>query len=70
MPIGSPGRQGVVTTFSDITAYRHSQEIVRASEESYRGLIESLPLIVTQCDRSLRLVYANPRLASRYRIRP
>lgn len=63
MPLGS-APTGVVITFSDITVYRQTQEIVRASEERYRGLVESLPLLVTQCDRSLNMVYANPALRS------
>jgi PAS domain S-box-containing protein len=61
MPLGG-APTGVVITFSDITTSRHTQDIVRASEERYRGLIESLPLMVTQCDRSFNVVYANPAL--------
>jgi PAS domain S-box-containing protein len=51
---------GVVTTFSDISAYVHAREAIRVSEERYRGLIESLPLMLVQADRNLRLTYANP----------
>jgi PAS domain S-box-containing protein len=51
---------GVVTTFSDITAYVHARETIRASEERYRGLIESLPLMLIQCDRTQRVIYINP----------
>jgi two-component system, cell cycle sensor histidine kinase and response regulator CckA len=50
---------GVVTTFSDVTAYRRAQDILRISEEKYRGLIESLPLMVVQFDRELRIEYFN-----------
>ena len=55
---------GVVTTFSDITAYRHAQEVVRASEEKYRGLIESLPLMVLQTDAEPAHRLQQPRPAS------
>jgi PAS domain S-box-containing protein len=51
---------GVVTTVSDISAYIHAREAIRVSEERYRGLVESLPLMVVQSDRNLRLTYANP----------
>jgi PAS domain S-box-containing protein len=57
-PAGAPA--GVVTTFADVTAYRHAQEVLRQSEEKYRGLVESLPLMLIQSDRDLRLLYANP----------
>jgi PAS domain S-box-containing protein len=61
MPLGSPPQPaGVVTTFSDITAYRHAQEVVRQSEEKYRGLVEALPLMLIVADRDLRLAYLNP----------
>jgi PAS domain S-box-containing protein len=59
MPLG-PGPAGVVATYSEITAYRHAQEVLRGSEEKYRGLVESLPLMVVQTDRDLRVTYANP----------
>ena len=51
---------GVVTTFTDISAYVHAREAIRASEERYRGLVESLPLMLIQCDRSMRVTYINP----------
>jgi PAS domain S-box-containing protein len=61
MPLGEGANLGgVVTTYSDITAYRQAQEGVRASEEKYRGLIESLPLMLIQSDHDMRVTYANP----------
>ncbi len=61
MPLGSGANlAGVVTTYSDITAYRQAQEGIRASEEKYRGLVETLPLMLLQSDRDLRIIYANP----------
>jgi PAS domain S-box-containing protein len=61
MPLGNgPQPPGVVTTFSDITAYRHAQEVVRESEEKYRGLVESLPLMLCVADLDLRIRYINP----------
>jgi PAS domain S-box-containing protein len=60
MPLGPAPHSAVVTTFSDISAYIHAREAIRGSEERYRGLVESLPLMVVQSDRDLRVVYANP----------
>jgi PAS domain S-box-containing protein len=52
----------VVTTFADLTGYRRALEVLRASEEKYRGLVEALPLMVCQADRDLRVTYVNPAL--------
>jgi PAS domain S-box-containing protein len=57
-PLSPPS--GVVTTLADITAYIQAREAIRSSEEKYRGLVESLPLILVQLDRNLRVIYANP----------
>ena len=51
---------GVVTTFSDVTTHRRARQILRASEEKYRGLVESLPIMVVQSNREMRVEYANP----------
>ncbi len=64
MPLGCAAPQGVVTTFSDVTHVRHAQEVLRTSEEKYRVLIESLPLMVVQTDAQLRVVYSNPAMRS------
>jgi PAS domain S-box-containing protein len=50
----------VVTTFSDITAHRQALEVLRASEEKFRGLLDSLPIMLLQSDRSLNVTYINP----------
>jgi PAS domain S-box-containing protein len=67
VPLGSGERAtqggapaGVVTTFSDITAYVQAREAIRASEERYRGLVESLPVMVVLSDRDMRVTYVNP----------
>jgi PAS domain S-box-containing protein len=51
---------GVVTTFSDISAYVQAREAIRASEERYRGLVETLPMMLLLSDRDLRVTYMNP----------
>jgi PAS domain S-box-containing protein len=50
----------VVITFADVTAYLQTLEVLRVSEEKYRGLVETLPLALLQFDRDLRLTYVNP----------
>jgi PAS domain S-box-containing protein len=64
MPLPGPaerGREGrVVTTFADITAQRQAAEVVRLSEEKYRGLVERLPLLVLQLDACRAVTYLNP----------
>ncbi len=66
MPLGSgcTGEQrsalGVVSTYVDITTTIRAQRLLRESEEKYRDLIESLPLMVIQADTDLRVTYTNP----------
>jgi PAS domain S-box-containing protein len=61
MPRESAGElTGVVVTLADVTAARQAQEVLRLSEERYRGLIETLPLMLVQFDTGLRMDYFNP----------
>jgi two-component system cell cycle sensor histidine kinase/response regulator CckA len=53
----------VVVTFTDITAHRLALDILQASEESYHGLVDSLPVMLLQFDRWLRVTYVNPAVA-------
>jgi PAS domain S-box-containing protein len=61
LPMGETGRPaGVVTTLTDITAYRRAQEVLRVSEEKYRGLVDTLPIMLCQLDWDARFTYVNP----------
>lgn len=66
MPLGpgcsgeQRGALGVVSTYIDITKTIRAQRMLRDSEEKYRDLVESLPLMVIQADTDLRVTYANP----------
>jgi PAS domain S-box-containing protein len=66
MPLGAGscgeqrGALGVVSTYIDITTTIRAQRMLRESEEKYRDLVESLPLMVIQADADLRVTYANP----------
>jgi PAS domain S-box-containing protein len=70
MPLGggaigdNRGTAGVVTTYVDISAYVQAQKTIRASEEKYRELVESLPLMVIQADTEMRVTYSNPATQS------
>jgi PAS domain S-box-containing protein len=69
-PIDLGGRgqpDAAVWVLEDLTTVRQAQterlrtiETLRASEEKYRGLVESLPLMLFQADRNLRLTSLNP----------
>jgi PAS domain S-box-containing protein len=65
MPLGAastgeqPTAKGVVSTYIDITPTIRAQRMLRDSEEKYRDLVESLPLMVIQADMDLRVTYAN-----------
>ncbi len=43
-----------------MTGFRQVQEGVRLSEEKYRTLVESMPVMLMQVDGTGRVVYANP----------
>ncbi|HZY87914.1 MAG TPA: PAS domain S-box protein [Gemmataceae bacterium] len=60
MPLGPGTPAGVVTTFADISSSLQARAVVRASEERYRELVESLPLVLIQSDRDMRVTYMNP----------
>jgi PAS domain S-box-containing protein len=61
MPLGTgSGVSGVVTTYADVTASTHARNLLRRSEERFRGLIESLPVALLEADPSMRVTYANP----------
>jgi PAS domain S-box-containing protein len=57
MPLGT---SGVVLTFSDISTYIQAREAIRLSEERFRGLVETLPLMVLLTDRQMNITYVNP----------
>jgi PAS domain S-box-containing protein len=50
----------VVVTFADVTEHRRALEVVRASEEKYRELVETLPIMLVQFDAAGRTAYMNP----------
>ena len=60
MPLGQGPPVGVVTTLADITAYVQAREATRLSEERYRGLVETLPVMVLLADEQMRIQYVNP----------
>jgi PAS domain S-box-containing protein len=47
-------------TFSDVSLQMLALETVRVSEERYRGLVESLPVMLLQANHNLEVTYINP----------
>jgi PAS domain S-box-containing protein len=60
MPLTPSSSDGVVVTLLDVTAFRRAQDLVRSSEERYRHLLESMPVMLVRVDHEGRLVYVNP----------
>jgi PAS domain S-box-containing protein len=64
MPLAVPRPQQkaarVVVTFADVTDHRRALEVVRASEERYRELVETLPIALVQFDAQRQTAYMNP----------
>ncbi|MGE5204650.1 MAG: PAS domain S-box protein [Chlamydiota bacterium] len=54
----------VVTTFTDITEKRRTEEAVRASEERFRVALQNSPIVVFNQDRDLRYTWINSPVAS------
>jgi len=62
LAVPRPYKKGerVVVTFADVTDHRRALEVVRASEEKYRELVETLPIMLVQFDGAGRTAYMNP----------
>ncbi|HYT88365.1 MAG TPA: PAS domain S-box protein [Gemmataceae bacterium] len=66
--LGGQGQpDGAVWVLEDLTALRQAEaaqrraaDVLRLSEEKYRGLVENLPLMVLQLDCAGRVTYLNP----------
>lgn len=54
----------VVTTFTDITPLRSAVNVLRESETRYRGLVESMPLMLIQTDQRRGIVNINPAVTA------
>lgn len=61
-----PGIHGIVVNFRDITERKQAEEKLRASEEKYRGLIESLDSVVAAIDADGRFLYMNDVAAKQF----
>ncbi len=74
--LGGDGRHdAAVWVFEDLSALRQAEaarresearalEVVRASEEKYRELVETLPIMLVQLDSEGKVVYMNPAARS------
>ncbi len=58
--VEEPGLEPYVIGFSqDITERKNTEEIIRKSEEKYRGIIENMNLGLMEVDNEERIIYAN-----------
>jgi PAS domain S-box-containing protein len=71
LDLSGQGHDAAVWVFEDLSAVRQAESArhqtlagLRASEERYRRLVETLPLALLQFDPGLRLTYANPATES------
>jgi len=55
---------GVLGTYEDITASKREQEALSESERKYHELADSLPQMIFETDRDLRITYANRHAVS------
>src|SRR5262249_10274224 len=65
LPVGAavglnPQRARVVTTFADITQQMKIQDSLRLTKDRYQNLIETLPFMLMQRDRTFNITYLNP----------
>ncbi len=65
-----PGIHGIVVNFRDITERKQAEEQLRASEEQYRGLIESLDSVVAAIDFDGKFLYMNDVAARQFGNKP
>ncbi len=56
---------GYVRTYSDVTAYAHTQMALRNSEAEMRALLEAFPGYISAVDQNGIYTYCNERLAER-----
>jgi PAS domain S-box-containing protein len=58
--IGQPTPNGgFVTSFSDVTNYKHTEQALRESEQAIRVYTDNLPAMIAYLDRDLRIQFIN-----------
>ena len=67
MPIWQDGNlAGAVVTFQDVTERKQAEKILRATEQMYRQILDSIPDMVLVKDRNFRILWANKAFRSYY----
>ncbi len=59
--IGVPGVDGIVTTTRAITERKRAEDVIRASEQKFRGLVENISDGVWELDKNLAFTYMSPK---------
>ncbi len=58
---GVPGVDGIVTTTRAITDRKRAEDVIRASEQKFRGLVENISDGVWETDNRLAFTYMSPK---------
>jgi PAS domain S-box-containing protein len=64
-PIYQPDKAqpyAVVSSFTDITDLKQSEQLAHQREQEFRSLAENSPDVIVRLDRSFRHLYANPKI--------
>jgi PAS domain S-box-containing protein/putative nucleotidyltransferase with HDIG domain len=60
--LGDPKVKGLVINYRDVTERRQAEELLRNSEERFRGLVETTSDWVWEIDRDFRYTYVSPKV--------
>jgi PAS domain S-box-containing protein len=69
-PVGPPTDRTVGILFTDITARKRAEEVLRDREQQLRFVTDHLPVLIVHCDSETRFKFVNRAYAERFGIDP